>query len=361
MSDSIEEAALPRSFQATAAMATGAMLDAIPGYAAVLDARGTIAAGNNAWRSTGDDIRFAATGSNYLRALRKASADGAREVDPLIASLEKILSGKVMNVVTDHPWPAHGPTQRWTFVAQRSDRRGGILVIHSPTPVSRDAAEDPVSRAGSDRVVQLAVAGELLHAMTHDLRQPLAALRLNLAAALELVRRDAPQATEAAAAIADAIDQEDSASRRMAAVEDLVAFRPPKNEPVDLSALAEEVVRVGKTEAISRRVRFQSRLSSELPSIVGDRRLIRTAVLGLVLDALGALTETPPDRVTLTTRRVDSEVELAVCRYADDAVPSADWVLNIARAVANVDPPAISVDSDTTARSCVRLRWRVGS
>lgn len=360
MSRTSGQAALEPPVQKAAKLATDAMLDAIPGFAAVLDARGTIVSVNNAWRRTPGDSRFAEIGTNYLRVLERHVAEGVRDADALIASLEKVLSSKVMNVVTDHAWPAQGATQRWTFVVQRFDRRGGVLVIHRPILAEHQAAELGALGAASDRVVQLAIAGELLHAITHDLRQPLAALRLNLAAALELARRRVPEATDVAESLADALEQEERVSHKLAFVDDLVASRPPTNEPVDLSDLAEEVVRVAKTEAIARRVPFQSRLSSDLPTIVGDRHLIRAAILGLVLDALGALNGAAPARVGLTTRRVGSDqVEVAVCRFADDAAPSADWILTIARAVADVDSAAIIVDANAKARSCVRMRWRI--
>ena len=342
-------------------LATDAMLEAIPGFAAVLDAHGTVLATNAAWRRAAD-ARFAAMGTNYLRALKKLMASGMNEAEPLVTALEKVLAGKTLHVVTDHRWPAHGATQRWSFVAQQLTRRGGALVIHRPTIARHQAAELAVLGAATDRVVQLAIAGELLSAITHDLRQPLAALRMNLAVAFELAQRNMPDHTEVIESITDALAQEERVSRKLAIVQDLVAQRATAKEPVDLTALTDEVARIAQTEAIARRVPFQTRLSSDLPLVLGDRRLIRAAMLGLVLDALGALNEASPARVSLMTRRVNSEhVEVAVCRFANDAPPSADWVLTIARAVADVDSAPITVDSDGKTRSCVRLRWRVGT
>ncbi|HTI65134.1 MAG TPA: PAS domain-containing protein [Gemmatimonadaceae bacterium] len=353
--DSVAAAATPSA----AAIATDAMLEAIPGFAAVLDARGNVHAANDAWRRATDDGRFIAAGANYTRALRKQLDAGMKEAEPIIAALERVLGGKTAHVVTDHAWPAHGATQRWTFIAQRLGSRGGALVIHRPMIARHQAAELSVLGDATDRVVQLAIAGELLSSITHDLRQPLTALRLTLSAALELARRAVPDDPELAAIIADALVQEERVSRKLAVVQDLVAHRAPASEPVDLAAVVQEVALIAKTEAIGRRVPFQSREANHLPTVFGDRRLIRAAMLGLVLDALGALTDTAPARVTLTARVVDdAQVEVAVCRFADEAPPSADWVLSVARAVADVDSAPITVDSDGKTRSCVRLRWR---
>src|SRR6516162_11891098 len=55
------------------------------------------------------------------------------------------------------------------------------------------------ARSELERASRLALAGELVAAVTHDLRQPLTALQMNVAAAVAFLRRSTPAITDALA------------------------------------------------------------------------------------------------------------------------------------------------------------------
>lgn len=361
------------SGRTTAATLVDAVLATFPGSAAILDANGIIVAANDAWQRAAAD-EWDGEGerespglkvpvhADFLRMLRERVAAGDAVVEPLLAALERVLAGTAAHVAIENSsWPAPGATRRLTFVARRLERAGGALVMCAPSFGGSGAVEIGELGASADRVSQLAITGGLFAAITHDLRQPLTALRMNLAAALELAQRDLPGALRVAEILTEALGQQDRMQHTLAMMQDLVSRRAPARDAVDLSELAREVIRIVETEAIARRAPLVARLASDLPRVRGDRRLIREALLGLVLDALGVLGgadgDVAPTRVLVTTRRANAHVEVAVCRFADAPAVNSEWALAIARAVAEVHEAPLVLDADGAAGACVRLRW----
>ena len=124
-----------------------------------------------------------------------------------------------------------------------------------------------------------------VHSLTHELKSPLAAIR----GAAELLEGPLPEADRArfAASIG-------SQSSRMASMVDrLLALaevehrqRIDKPEPVDLAALAAEVVEDVQSHAVARRVRIDVGAEAGLPSLRGDAFLLRRMLANLLDNAI---------------------------------------------------------------------------
>ena len=126
---------------------------------------------------------------------------------------------------------------------------------------------------------------QYVHSLTHELKSPLAAIR----AAAELLESPLPDADRArfAASIG-------SQSRRMATMVDkLLALaevehrqRIERPEPLDMAALAREVVDDAAAHAQSARVRIDVHVDDGLPSLQGDPFLLRRMLANLVDNAI---------------------------------------------------------------------------
>ena len=126
---------------------------------------------------------------------------------------------------------------------------------------------------------------QYVHSLTHELKSPLAAIR----AAAELLEAPLPDADRArfAASIG-------SQSRRMATMVDkLLALaevehrqRIERPEPLDMAALAREVVDDAAAHAQSARVRIDVHVDDGLPSLQGDPFLLRRMLANLVDNAI---------------------------------------------------------------------------
>jgi signal transduction histidine kinase len=90
-----------------------------------------------------------------------------------------------------------------------------------------------------ERVVPLPVHrdGELVAAITHDLRQPVTAVELNVAAALHFLQRRDPQTPEAIAALLDAQAQRDRLREAIRALHALSERREPFSATVDAAEI----------------------------------------------------------------------------------------------------------------------------
>ena len=124
-----------------------------------------------------------------------------------------------------------------------------------------------------------------VHSLTHELKSPLAAIR----GAAELLEAPLPDADRArfAASIG-------TQSRRMATMVDkLLALAEVEHrqriehpEPVDIAALAGEVVDEAEARASSLRVRIDMRIDPALPPMQGDPFLLRRMLANLIDNAI---------------------------------------------------------------------------
>lgn len=151
------------------------------------------------------------------------------------------------------------------------------------------------ARGDLDRAARLAVAGELVAAITHDLRQPLTAIEMNLAAALRQLERpvgesaldlNATRIADAIAALRDALAEQHRMGEALQVLQDLAARREPSFKPLDLATSVREVVHLMSGDALTRHVHIDVRCPEDVPAIFADATLVRQALLNLLIEAL---------------------------------------------------------------------------
>ena len=227
---------------------------------------------------------------------------------------------------------------------------------------------------------RLLMAGRLVRAIAHDLRQPLMALEMNLATILKLTKREVIDPVE----IADAIEDARLAGRRMAAslqaLEDLAVPRRRRDEPMDVGELVHEIVKLVSGNVKTPHVRIDGDVEAKLPQLVGDAAMVREAILSLALSAADqaiapttlepALPAAPPPEVVAQTRVVieahhdDADhIAIVVRRGSTPSRPPADsegqgWATAIAQAVVALHRGSLSIESDSFG-SRVTMRWPV--
>jgi signal transduction histidine kinase len=168
----------------------------------------------------------------------------------------------------------------------------------------------------SERRARLAMAGELVGGIAHDLRQPLTALEMNVSAAIRLLRQSPSRTSEAIDALTDALDQQHRMREALQVLEDLVNQRQPCSDSFDISPVVREVIALIHSDALARHVAIELDVQDPVPPIVGDATLVRHALLNIMLAALEAppAANQEPASVHVTVASEDDAVQVTVRR-----------------------------------------------
>jgi len=225
--------------------------------------------------------------------------------------------------------------------------------------------------ADATRAARLVVAGELLAAITHDLRQPLTAIEMNVAAALRRIENaptDETPAHEAerrrgvTEALRDALAEQRRMREALQVFQDLAARREPAFGPLDLSESVREVVRLVASDAAARHIRIDVVAPVDLPHILADTALVRQALLNIVLDALEATSESThqggPVAITVCAPESDA-VDVVVTHFGEAADSTGGWGLALAREVTQAHDGSLRVNGDPEQGVTVSTRWPV--
>ncbi len=234
--------------------------------------------------------------------------------------------------------------------------------------VQKFTFESEDARREFERAARLAVAGELVAAITHDLRQPLTALEMNVAAALRLLdlstvaapAEQTARIADAVAALRDALAEQQRMREALQVLHDLAASREPTFGPLDVEAMVKETVRLVSTEAFTRHIPIDVRAHANVPRITADATLLRQALLNVLLDALHATSKSGNQNGPLAVdiRPAENSVEIVVTHFAPGDHAS-DSSLALARAVADAHGANLTVRGDPGSTVSVVTRWPV--
>ncbi|HEY7396651.1 MAG TPA: histidine kinase dimerization/phospho-acceptor domain-containing protein [Gemmatimonadaceae bacterium] len=217
------------------------------------------------------------------------------------------------------------------------------------------------ARSELRRAAQLAVAGELVASITHDLRQPLTAVEMNISAAIHFLRRRTPALDEAVEALDDALRQQHRMRDALQVLQDLAVRREPRWDCVDIPDIVREVLALVETDALARRVPLVVDAQNGVPTVTGDATLIRQALLNVVLDALEATSRstTPTAAVQIAIRPDGEAAQVSITHTApeDDASSTSSWSLALAKSIAAAHSADIAVNATPRSGITVIMRW----
>lgn len=236
------------------------------------------------------------------------------------------------------------------------------MELSSSSPEREIPAEaaGPAQRSAQDaRFGRFALAGELVVAVAHDLRQPLAAIEMNVAAGLQLLRRPAPAIEAAIGALEAALDEERRIRDAVRVLEELTTKRAPRREACDLTLALRQAVSLVRTEASARGVGIELDTPSALPLVFGDLTLIRQAFVSLLVESIEptALARLDDATIQVAARRTDHAVEVEMVHpghVADDG--DGDWQLALVRSVVAEHDGEMAV-ALTDGKTRVTTRW----
>ena len=188
--------------------------------------------------------------------------------------------------------------------------QGATVLVTCRDITERRQAEEALRDARQElaHASRLALVGELLGSITHEIRQPLASILANASAGMRLtgtremrdvftdIRADGRRAT-------DIIERLQSLMRK----------KPLERTAVDLNAIVSEMVRLVEGDADRRGVMLELQLAA-LPLVVADRVSVQQVVLNLLVNGMDAMEEIDVGerRLTVQTRASREEVVVAI-------------------------------------------------
>jgi PAS domain S-box-containing protein len=187
------------------------------------------------------------------------------------------------------------------------DQHGNVVEYQA---VGRDLTERKRLEEANQRLAhagRLAVVGELTASIAHEINQPLTAILSNAAAGERLLGRGSPSLDEVREVLADIRKDDVRACRIIDRIRALVRNHEMTMLPLDLNDVADEVVRLIAPDARHRRVELRSEFASGLAELRGDRVHLQQVLLNLLINAMDAVADAPPDgRRVLVRTAMDS-------------------------------------------------------
>jgi signal transduction histidine kinase/integral membrane sensor domain MASE1 len=296
------------------------ILASLSGQVAVLDRSGRIIAANQTWpaaaRVPGPDAPGAGGATlSYAEACRRAAGSGLPDTPEAGAGVQAVLAGTRASFTLEYPCRTEAG-DRWFMLSVVPLRRpeGGAVAAHVDV-TERRRAEDEARRSREElaHFLRVSTVGELTTSLAHELNQPLTAILANAQAARMLLQEGADP-REMREILDDIVEEDKRAGEVIRRLRELLRKGEPEHAPLDLNLLATDMVRLVGSDATIRNVSIRVELAPQPSMVSGDRIQIQQVVLNLLLNAMDAMADYPPERrtVLVSTVIIAPDVHLSV-------------------------------------------------
>jgi len=165
-----------------------------------------------------------------------------------------------------------------------------------------------------NHINRVSTMGQLASTLAHELNQPLGAILRNAEAGELFLQGPSPDLDELRAILVDIRKDDLRAGEVIDRMRAMMKQRKAERRPLDLKLLTEEVVTLVQSDADKRHVRLSLDTDPILPLISGDRVQLQQVLVNLLLNAMDALDNNPPEKrlVMVSARAAGARVEVAV-------------------------------------------------
>ncbi|TDG04580.1 PAS domain S-box protein [Paraburkholderia guartelaensis] len=161
-----------------------------------------------------------------------------------------------------------------------------VLDLSERKRAEAEARQMQLEFAHANRVTAI---GQLAASISHEMKQPLAAINASGAAALRWLDRERPVIDKARGMLELVVSESTRAGEIIRGIHGLVKKAPTCNEILQINEAIREVMTLTSSEASRSDVSVRWRLAEDLPLIKGDRVQLQQVMLNLVLNAIDAM------------------------------------------------------------------------
>jgi signal transduction histidine kinase/ligand-binding sensor domain-containing protein len=175
--------------------------------------------------------------------------------------------------------------------------------------------------AHSSRVSLL---GELSASLSHELKQPLAAILTNAQAAMRFLNDDPADLAEVRDSLRDIAAADRRANEIIERMRSMMKKGEAEMEARDLNADIHQTLLLTHSDLLERDVSVVTRLAPDLPHVNGDHIQLQQVLLNLIINACDAMMECPPDEreLTIETAREGAEfIQVSVTDRGSGVAP----------------------------------------
>jgi ligand-binding sensor domain-containing protein/signal transduction histidine kinase len=282
-----------------------ATLDSLSAQVAVLDTEGRILRVNETWRQFASENGASTElvegiGLDYLEVCRRASGDAAAQARQCLAGLQSVLDGTTS--IFDLEYDCHSPRRKRSFllrVVPLGTPRRGAVVSHidmterrlAETALEASRKHQRQQREELTHVQRVTSMGELVGALSHELNQPLAAIRSNTQAAARYLQLPEPDLTEIGEILDDIVQDNRRATAVMRGLRGLLKKQPFSARRLDVNGVIDEVRELLGSEAVLRRVDVSLELEPDPPEVWADRVQLQQVLVNLMMNGFEAMEE----------------------------------------------------------------------
>ena len=197
-----------------------------------------------------------------------------------------------------------------------------LLLIERKRRVRAQRAVEQ-ARKELEHMARVATVNGLAAAVSHELRQPLAAIRMNAEAGGLLLTQTPPDVDEARLALQAIVRDDVRAAEVVDHYRALLRKQDPISTTVDLNAVCRTTAQLVEHEVTGRRARLVLRLDPDVPPVRGDPMQLQQLLINLTLNALDAVSASTSEReAAISTVRSNGDVKVQVSDTGPGLVPA---------------------------------------
>ena len=157
----------------------------------------------------------------------------------------------------------------------------------------KSVTESKQKREELAHVLRMATMSELTATLSHEINQPLAAIRMNAQAAKRLMQADAFDFQEFGEIIDDIIGDSQRAAEVIRRIREWLKSHVVDAQPLNIAKIINDVISLIHSDAVIKNVEVVLDLVEDLPHVSGDAIQLQQVFLNLILNGFDAMQNVP--------------------------------------------------------------------